>query len=156
MLVKLMRHDSINSITTSMVIRIKKGLDLPISGNPEQRVHAAKAVCHVAVLGVDHVDRKPTMLVVEGDQVKLGQTLFEHKKLSGVRFTAPGAGKVIAIHRGAQRKLQSVIIRLDETEDEEPFTAYDADQLASLTETEVTVGGVAPYCRACPCPLLLA
>jgi Na+-transporting NADH:ubiquinone oxidoreductase subunit A len=120
-----------------MIIRITKGLDLPISGKPEQRVHVANAVRHVAVLGVDHIDLKPSMLVVEGDKVKLGQTLFEHKKLPGVRFTAPGGGKVIAIHRGAQRKLQSVIVRLDETEDEERFTAYDADQLASLTEAQV-------------------
>lgn len=132
-----MHRDSVNSITTPMIVRITKGLDLPISGSPEQRVHAAKAVRHVAVLGVDHLDLKPAMLVVEGDKVKLGQALFEHKKLPGVRFTAPGAGQVTAIHRGVQRKLQSVIIRLDKTEDEELFTAYDADQLASLTEAQV-------------------
>jgi Na+-transporting NADH:ubiquinone oxidoreductase subunit A len=113
-----MHRDGSNSITTSMVVRITKGLDLPISGSPEQHVHAAKPVRHVAVLGVDHVDLKPAMLVVEGDKVKLGQPLFEHKKLPGVRFTAPGAGQVIAIQRGAQRLLQSVIIRLDETEEE--------------------------------------
>ena len=82
------------------MFRIRKGLDLPISGKPEQRVHAAKAVRHVGVLGVDHVDLKPTMLVAEGDKVKLGQALFEHKKLPGVRITAPGAGTVHAIPRG--------------------------------------------------------
>ncbi|MBH0204182.1 MAG: Na(+)-translocating NADH-quinone reductase subunit A [Nitrospira sp.] len=120
-----------------MLVRIKKGLDLPISGKPEQRVHAAKAVRHVAVLGVDHIDLKPTTLVSEGDRVRLGQSLFEHKNLPGVRFTAPGAGEVMAIHRGAQRKLQSVVLRLDETEDEELFTAYDADQLADLTQAQV-------------------
>lgn len=120
-----------------MLIKIKKGLDLPISGKPEQHVHAAKAVRHVAVLGVDHIDLKPAMLVAEGDRVKLGQALFEHKKLPGVRFTAPGAGEVIAIHRGARRILQSVIIRLDETGDEELFTAYGTGQLAGLTEAQV-------------------
>ncbi len=120
-----------------MMIRIKKGLDLPISGKPEQRVHAAKPVRHVGVFGVDHVDLKPAMLVAEGDKVKLGQALFEHKKLPGVRITAPGAGTVRAIHRGAQRLLQSVVIRLDETEAEETFAAYPVDQLAGLTDTQV-------------------
>ncbi|MBK9306665.1 MAG: Na(+)-translocating NADH-quinone reductase subunit A [Nitrospira sp.] len=120
-----------------MIIRIKKGLDLPITGKPEQRVHVAKPIRHVGAFGVDHIDLKPAMLVAEGDKVKLGQALFEHKKLPGVRITAPGAGVVKAIHRGAQRLLQSVVIRLDETEDEETFAAYPADQLSSLTDTQV-------------------
>lgn len=120
-----------------MIIRIKKGLDLPISGKPEQRVHAAKPVRHVGVFGVDHVDLKPSMLVAEGDKVTLGQALFEHKKLPGVRITAPGAGTVSAINRGAQRLLQSVVIRLDETEEEKTFAAYGIDQLAGLTESQV-------------------
>ena len=64
-----------------MLIKLKKGLDLPISGVPEQRIHDAPAVQHVAVLGVYYIDLKPTMSVAEGDRVRLGQALFEHKKL---------------------------------------------------------------------------
>lgn len=120
-----------------MLIKIKKGLDLPISGKPEQRIDAARPVRHVAVLGVDHVDLKPTMLIAEGDKVKLGQPLFEHKKLPGVRITAPGAGEVVAINRGARRMLQSVVIRLDESEEEETFDKYDAGQLGALSAQQV-------------------
>lgn len=120
-----------------MQIKINKGLDLPIAGKPEQRIHAARPVRHVAVLGVDHVDLKPTMLVAEGDRVKLGQALFEHKKLPGVRITAPGAGEVVAINRGARRLLQSVVIRLDETEEEETFAAYQPGELAGLSGEQV-------------------
>lgn len=120
-----------------MHIKIKKGLDLPISGKPEQRIHVARAVRHVALLGVDHVDLKPTMLIAEGDRVKLGQALFEHKKLPGVCFTAPGAGEVVAINRGARRMLQSVVIRLDDTEEQEIFASYPADRLDSLTNEQV-------------------
>lgn len=120
-----------------MHIKIKKGLDLPISGKPEQRIHTARAVRHVALLGVDHVDLKPTMLVAEGDKVKLGQALFEHKKLPGVRYTAPGSGEVVAINRGARRMLQSVVIKLDDSEDEVSFAAYPAAQLATLTRDKV-------------------
>ncbi|HRP76010.1 MAG TPA: Na(+)-translocating NADH-quinone reductase subunit A [Rhodocyclaceae bacterium] len=120
-----------------MLIKIKKGLDLPISGKPEQRVHTARAVRHVALLGVDHVDLKPTMLVAEGDKVKLGQALFEHKKLPGVRFTAPGSGEVVAINRGARRMLQSVVIRLDETEQGETYASFAPDQLSSVSPEQV-------------------
>src|SRR5690554_203543 len=120
-----------------MLIKIKKGLDLPISGKPEQRVEDARAVRHVAVLGVDHVDLKPTMHVAEGDKVKLGQPLFEHKKLPGVCITAPGAGEVVAINRGARRMLQSVVIRLDDEEEAETFASYPREQLGSLSGEQV-------------------
>lgn len=120
-----------------MLIKIKKGLDLPISGKPEQRIETARVVKHVALLGVDHIDIKPTMLVAEGDKVKLGQPLFEHKKVPGVRYTAPGAGEVVAINRGARRMLQSVVIRLDDTEEEETFASYSPEQLPSLTREQV-------------------
>lgn len=121
-----------------MHIKLKKGLDLPINGKPEQRVHPARAVRHVALLGVDHVDLKPTMLVAEGDKVKLGQALFEHKKLPGVRFTAPAGGEVVTINRGARRMLQSVVLRVDEEEEAESFPAWPADELAKLSAEQVT------------------
>ncbi len=124
-------------IETSMHIKIKKGLDLPITGKPEQRIDAGRPVRHVALLGADHLDLKPTMLVTEGDRVKLGQPLFEHKKIPGVRYTAPGAGEVIAINRGHRRVLQSVVIRLDEQEEAIEFASYSGEQLANLSREQV-------------------
>ncbi len=120
-----------------MLIRLNKGLDLPISGEPEQRVYAATAIRHVAVVGVDYFDLKPTMNVAEGDRVKLGQPLFEHKKLPGVTFTAPGAGQIVAINRGARRALLSIVLQLDEQEEEETFTRYSPDELPDLTHEQV-------------------
>lgn len=120
-----------------MHIKIKKGLDLPISGKPQQKIESARAVRHVGVLGVDHIDLKPTMLVAEGDRVKLGQALFEHKKLPGVRFTAPAGGKVVAVHRGLRRVLQSVVIEVDDAAGEESFPAWRPEQLAGLSREEV-------------------
>lgn len=67
----------------------------------------------VALLGPDYVGMKPTMLVQEGDRVRLGQALFEDKKTPGVLYTAPATGTVSAIHRGAKRVLQSVVIDVD-------------------------------------------
>ena len=92
---------------------IKQGLDLPISGSPEQHIEAGKAVTQVAVLGDDYVGMKPTMLVETGEAVKVGQPLFEDKKNPGVLFTSPAAGTVKAIHRGAKRKFESVEIDVD-------------------------------------------
>ena len=71
---------------------IKQGLNLPISGAPEQRIDIAKPARRVALLGDDYVGMKPTMLVGPGDRVKLGQAIFEDKKTAGVTYTSPASG----------------------------------------------------------------
>lgn len=119
-----------------MHFSIKKGLDLPIAGSPEQVICDANAVSSVAVIGNEYVGMKPTMLVEEGQQVKLGQALFTDKKIPGVQFTSPGTGTVRAINRGAKRVLQSIIIDL-KGNDEISFNRYEQSQLASLTRDDV-------------------
>lgn len=126
------------------MIRIKKGLDLPIAGKPEAVVEDARAVRTVAVLGEDFPGMKPTMLVQEGDEVSLGQPLFSDKKNAGVVFTAPAAGRVTSINRGAKRALLSVVIDVDASAGAETQVLEAAD-IASLdaekiTETLVSTG----------------
>ena len=86
------------------MINIKQGLDLPITGTPEQSISQANAVTEVAVVGPDYVGMKPTMVVKEGDRVKKGQVLFTDKKTAGVQYTAPASGVVKAINRGDRRE----------------------------------------------------
>jgi len=76
-------------------IRTKRGLDLPISGAPRQRIEDGPAVQTVAVVGPDYVGMKPTMAVQVGDRVAAGQVLFSDKKTPGVVFTAPGGGELV-------------------------------------------------------------
>ena len=119
------------------MIKIKKGLDLPITGSPQQSVTASPAVKSVALLGADYVGLKPTMQVREGDRVKLGDVIFTDKKNEGVQFTSPGAGVVSAINRGERRVLESVVIELDAQEESVEFASYPAADLASLTAEQV-------------------
>lgn len=63
-----------------MHFSIKKGLTLPLAGAPEQKISQANPVQSVAVLGHEYVGMKPTMLVEEGQRVKLGEALFTDKK----------------------------------------------------------------------------
>jgi Na+-transporting NADH:ubiquinone oxidoreductase subunit A len=95
---------------------IKKGLNLPIKGQPNQQVVDGVSVDRVAVIADDFPFMKAKMLVNEGDEVLRGQRLFEDRKNSGVFFTAPGAGKVIAVNRGDRRALVSVVIELNDNE----------------------------------------
>ena len=79
---------------------------------------------------------KPTMLVNEGDAVRLGQILFEDKKNPGVVFTSPGAGVVKGIHRGEKRVLQSVVIELKGSE-QESFDKYKDAELSKLDAEKI-------------------
>lgn len=118
------------------MIKLKKGLDLPISGAPSQEIHSGSSVAKVAILGEEYIGMRPTMMVAEGDTVKKGQGLFEDKKNPGVIFTAPAAGKVIEVNRGAKRVLQSVVIELA-GDDEITFDAHAADTLSGLARDVV-------------------
>lgn len=118
------------------MIKLKHGLDLPITGAPAQRIEAARPVRSVAVIGFDYHGMKPTMEVQVGDRVKLGQLLFTDKKTPGVRYTAPAAGVISAIHRGEKRVLQSVVIDIDGDE-QETFAHYAVDQLEALSSEQV-------------------
>ena len=105
------------------MIKINQGLDLPISGAPEQTVYDGPKTRSVAVIGFDYVGMKPTMEVRPGDRVRTGQLLFTDKKTEGVRYTAPATGVVSAINRGARRVLQSVVIDV-ENDEYEQFDSY--------------------------------
>lgn len=117
-------------------MRIKRGLDIPVKGEPEQAIYDGPPVNTVALLGYDYVGMKPTMTVAVGDQVKLGQALFSDKRNPTVSFTSPGAGKIVEINRGARRILQSVVIELN-GDDEENFERYDEAVLGTLSAQQV-------------------
>jgi len=119
-----------------MQFKIKEGLDLPITGGPEQIIEKGNKVKSVAILGKDYIGLKPKMMVSVGDTVKLGQVLFTDKQNPGVNFTAPGAGVVKEIYRGHKRVLQSVVIELKGTA-QESFKKYEKKELATLTTEQI-------------------
>ena len=119
-----------------MRIRIKKGLDIPIKGAPEQRIEDGNVVTRVAAVATDVSGIRPRMSVQLGDRVRVGQTLYTDKRNPDVPFTAPGAGEVIEINRGARRALQSVVIRLDGDEAVD-FRSWSPNALSSLDQQDV-------------------
>lgn len=120
---------------------VKKGLDLPIAGVPDQsKIHAGPPVTRVAVVAADYPGMKPTMLVKPGDVVKRGQALFEDKKSPGTFFTAPGAGTVHSVNRGERRALISVVIDL--SPEERSGKASDADRVTFESYAGTDVAGL--------------
>ena len=118
------------------MVKINKGLDLPIAGSPEQKIADAKTVSRAGIVGFDYVGMKPTMAVAVGDKVKRGQLLFEDKKTPGVLFTSPASGTVVEINRGERRVFQSVVIEI-EGDDAVEFAKYDVASFGALTNEQV-------------------
>ncbi len=118
------------------MIKLTQGMDIPISGQPQQSITDSINTRSVALVGFDYVGMKPTMAVQVGDRVKLGQLLFSDKKTEGVAYTAPASGVVSAINRGGRRVLQSVVIDVDGN-DAEQFASYPATELAALSREQV-------------------
>ncbi len=112
------------------MIKIKKGLDLPILGAPEQKIQDSVPVSKAAILGEEYNGMRPTMHVQVGDVVKKGQMIFEDKKNPGVKYTAPASGEVVEVNRGAKRVLQSVVIGIKGNDFVE-FAKFSPEQLKS-------------------------
>ena len=122
--------------------RLKKGLDLPITGSPEQKIHPGPEYGSVAVLGSDYIGLKPRMLVQEGDEVHRGTPLFCNKDAAEAMMVSPMTGKVVAINRGARRVLQSVVIEVSDANDTGvDFSGVgDATSAQGLTEKLCAAG----------------
>lgn len=118
------------------MVKIRRGLDLPIVGEPEQVIYPGAEIRSVALVGFDYVGMKPTMAVKEGDRVQLGQLLFTDKKNEGVRYTAPATGTVSAINRGARRVLQSVVVEVDNSAGENSELTFDSWAESELVNLE--------------------
>ena len=102
-----------------MVFKIKKGLEVPIKGEPSLDIVSEVNTKSVGVLGNDFHGMKPTMLVKEEESVVKGQPLFEDKKNPGVIFTAPVSGVISSINRGDRRAFLSLIIEKKENDSDQ-------------------------------------
>ena len=115
------------------MIKIKKGLNIPIHGSPAEDITDTKKSRSVGILGKDYIGLKPTMLVEEGEKVKLGQPLLEDKKNPGVIITSPAGGTIESINRGERRSLQSIVIEVDSQEEAVQFPSFTLEDISSIT-----------------------
>ncbi len=95
-------------------IKLRKGLNLPISGAPRPQVEISKPVKSVGIVGADYINLKPTILVSEGDSVVPGTPIMFDKNVPEAQIVSPISGKVSKINRGARRKLISIVIEADD------------------------------------------
>ena len=121
-----------------MLVKLNKGLTIPLAGEPRQVIDDLSAPSRVALLGYDYagVRKLPSLQVAVGDSVRRGQVLYRGKAYPEVVGTAPAAGVVEAIHRGHKRSIETIVIRCD-GDGEERFDRYAADELDGLSRAQV-------------------
>ena len=92
------------------MFQLEKGIDLPIEGAPRQEIGFGAPLSSVGILGGEFHGMRPSMAVRVGDEVRIGDPLFEDRKTPGLTFVSPATGRIAAINRGAKRALLSVEI----------------------------------------------
>jgi Na+-transporting NADH:ubiquinone oxidoreductase subunit A len=97
----------------SKIIKLRKGLDIHLVGEPAPRLIEACGSDTYAVSPPDFAGVLPKLLVREGDRVKAGSPLFFDKAHEEIVFTSPVSGVVAEIRRGEKRKLLSVVVATD-------------------------------------------
>ena len=98
------------------VIRIRKGLDIPLSGAAAHEVVDVRDVSTCAVCPTDYVGFVPRLLVQEGDRVQAGTPLLCDKKNERQKLFSPVSGRVKAVIRGEKRSLQAVVVEQDQSD----------------------------------------
>ena len=113
------------------VIKLTKGLDLPMEGMAAEEQKSVSRPDVFSICPDHYAGVKPKLLVREGDVVKAGSPLFCDKKFAEMNFASPVSGKVQSINRGERRKVLSITIEA------EPTIQYEKYDVAVTTGDEV-------------------
>lgn len=121
------------------VIRVRKGLDIPLPGAAAEEVVDVCDVNCCAVCPTDYVGFVPRLLVQEGDKVVAGTPLVCDKGDERLVLTAPVTGVVKTVVRGDRRQLQAVVVeRMTASDCRESMAPLES--LAELRQQLLQVG----------------
>jgi Na+-transporting NADH:ubiquinone oxidoreductase subunit A len=115
-------------------IYLKKGLDLPISGEAAQSTKKVIVPDVVAVKPTDFRGLVPKLLVREGDKVLAGTPVLADKMSQNILFASPVSGTVAEVVRGEKRKLLEVRIKADA---EQEYVDFGVKNVADLSAEQI-------------------
>ncbi len=110
------------------IISIKKGLTLNLKGKaPKEFITNATNTTVYAIVPDDFIGLTPKLSIKVGDRVQVGEPILYHKATPELKITSPVSGEIIAINRGAKRKLLNIEIRPDSTQTYKEFDVTGLD-----------------------------
>lgn len=95
-------------------IKIKRGLDIPLSGASSGRVETIKAR-RIGMVPDDFQGVVWKCAVKEGDPVTIGTPLLHDKETEKIKVVSPLEGKVEKIVRGERRKILAVVVKAEKS-----------------------------------------
>ena len=132
-------------------IRIKKGLDINLIGAAEQTTSKA-VLSNVYALNLDDFHGiTPKMLLKQGAEIKAGEPLFYNKNKEEMQFVSPVSGELVEIVRGARRRILSLKILADKTQEyvqHKPLDLAGAD--AKAVKAFLLQSGAWPFVKQRP------
>lgn len=132
-------------------IRIKKGLNINLIGGAELTT-SKSVLSNVYVINLeDFHGITPKMLLKQGAEVKAGEPLFYNKNVEDMLFVSPVSGELIEIERGARRRILSLKILADKSQETLGHKKLDVDR-ASKQEIKsyLLKGGCWPFIKQRP------
>ena len=134
--------------------RIKKGYDVPISGDAKKETSDCSPPPFVAMCPVEFPGLKPRLAVAVNDEVKVGSLLFYDKRLPEIRFLSPACGRVTAINYGPRRVIEEIVVATSDKVEYEPLDRVQGDQIAKMDRADLIEmlqkAGLWPYVRRRP------
>lgn len=118
-------------------IRLKKGHDILLAGQPEKRLIIAGQPALLKIRPADFRGIKPKLMVKEGDHVKTGSPVLSSKTVPDLFVTSPGSGRIARIVFGERRVINEVVINLDKTESFEDFERFNEQSVESLSSERI-------------------
>lgn len=115
-------------------IRIKKGLQIPLLGKPEEVLRGTVSSEFVKICPEDYQGIMPKLAVKEESLVKAGAPLFYDKQHPEMFFASPVSGVVTAVERGEKRRILNFTIKADK---EIQYENFGIKNVASLSANEV-------------------
>jgi Na+-transporting NADH:ubiquinone oxidoreductase subunit A len=135
----------------SNVIKLKKGLDIPIKGEPANNLEHITKPETFAIKPADFQGLVPKLHVKVGDKVKAGTALFVDKYLPQVQYVSPTSGEVVAVNRGERRKILEVVVKDDRENLSELFLQANPNELsADEIKEELLKSGLWPTIKSRP------
>lgn len=105
----------------SRIIKIKKGLNIPLKGQASDRIEIDSATELFAIVPDDFPGYTWKTAVKAGDKVKVGGALLFAKEDSRLCLTSPVAGTVVEVNRGERRKIMFVSVKKEGEQAQEVF-----------------------------------